>query len=790
MFKRPLAAAAVCALLCALCVVRFFPEVIFPPSALRSGDEVSVSGKIYKIEEKTHSIHVYIRAGGKRLLLTTAAGLFSPENLKPGFEICARCVFEEFKSARNRGNFDEGDYYRSLGIYQKYKIKYVEITGGRVRPVSQGLRLLKSRMKTAILACTEDDSKEAGVLIAMACADKSALNDEIRDLYSAGGIAHILAVSGLHVSFVGMGIYRILRRFAGYKVSAGCAVALIICYCIMSGGAASAFRAATMLIVRLAAEGLGKKYDLLSALSLSAILLLVENPFYVNNTGFLLSFGAVAGIGVLAKEAVLFLMPGKEPKYEAADQGRSKSAIAAFAEKAAAKAAEAALVCVSIFLTTLPVIISAYYEYPLYGAVLNLPVVRLMGICLGSALTGAFVGNFSLFLGRLCLGSGVYVLRLVEILCDLSLSLPGAKVVTGAPRQWQIIVYYAVLGCALIAACIIRKSGKQRPARQARLGFALFAALSALLIISCRPQAMSLRDADFHSGQEALQDADPHSGATRAEDADLHSNAAALRQADLLISFLDVDQGECIFIKSPEGATFLIDAGSATVGDIYDRRIGSALKYMGAGAIDYLIITHPDRDHISGVLQMLDEDYKIGRIITPHFPENGSYEEISLLAAGKNIPVSSVYEGMQLSAGGIELTFLAPARGHGGGGENELSAVICLQYGEFSALFTGDISSRQETELLDSPYLPGEIDVLDVAHHGSKNSSCAQFLSAVSPKWAVISAGADNMYGHPHADTLARLTEAGANVLCTATAGQINIYADKSGFFAMDALLQ
>lgn len=249
----------------------------------------------------------------------------------------------------------------------------------------------------------------------------------------------------------------------------------------------------------------------------------------------------------------------------------------------------------------------------------------------------------------------------------------------------------------------------------------------------------------------------------------------------LAVRFLDIGQGKAVFIEEPGGNQILIDGGPdnsvlerlSGVMPFYDRRI------------DLLILTHPDADHLNGLVEVLKR-YEIGQIVeTGILDKSAEYDEWHKLIKGKNIPITYALAGQKIKIGeGFLLEVLYPNQNLAGkevSSTNSASVVSRLDYGKNSFLFTGDEEGAEEAYLT-SLGAKIDVDVLDVAHHGSKNSTSKDFLKAVTPQIAAIQAGRKNRYGHPAPETLDRLNETGAKIFRIDQCGDINIFADGENY--------
>ena len=244
---------------------------------------------------------------------------------------------------------------------------------------------------------------------------------------------------------------------------------------------------------------------------------------------------------------------------------------------------------------------------------------------------------------------------------------------------------------------------------------------------------------------------------------------------------LDVGQGDSLYIRSPSGSHYLIDGGSSDVSNVVKYRIEPFLKSKGVGTLDYVFISHGDEDHLNGVRELLENQLlgvKIDTLVLP--PEqllDETLTELAKTALDHGTRVVTVQCGEQITDEDVVLTCLAPTKEYQGESGNASSMILSLQYREFDMLFTGDVEGDGEKALSDSGLLK-HYDVLKVAHHGSKNSTSDEFLAQVSPAVALISAGRENRYGHPHAETIEKLESCGSRIYSTQTGGAILLSTD------------
>lgn len=241
----------------------------------------------------------------------------------------------------------------------------------------------------------------------------------------------------------------------------------------------------------------------------------------------------------------------------------------------------------------------------------------------------------------------------------------------------------------------------------------------------------------------------------------------------LTIHYLDVGQADSILIQSPEGKTMLIDAGNKDDSDT----IQAYLDKLKVKKIDILLATHPHEDHIGGMAAIV-KSYPIGKIYMPKaVTTTAAYKYLLTAIKAKGLKVTTATSGASISLDNtIELAMLAPNSAEYED-LNNYSAVVKLTYSKTSFLFTGDAEDVSEAEMLKKKY-DLKADVLKLGHHGSESSTTPDFLKAVSPKYAIISVGKDNDYGHPHKDTLDRLVKAKVNIYRTDLLGTIIVTSD------------
>lgn len=756
-------------------------EQILSQDALQG---VTAEGRLSRITEKNgvYTLTVTaaeIDAGGqlfskRRLSVTVeAATLLAVYDAVPttGQKIRAEGKLERFSEARNPGEFDYQLYYRGLKLRYRLRAKAVSVRSGQPSLFQlQTARFQAFAKATLQRLCPVED---AGVFQAILLGDKSELSAELSDLFGDSGIAHILAVSGLHVSLIGMSLYRGLRKIgAGYGTAGLLSAALLIFYGSVTGFGASVFRAVLMIFCALFAAWLGRTYDLLSAMAVALFLLAADSPLLLCSGGLQLSFGAVAAIG----------LEQDRQRRQIAREVREETRSSGEKETPAAGLVSTLVMSVRIQQLTAPIVLYHFFRFPLFGLLLNLVVIPLMsyaagcgilavGLCgIGTLLTDLWMyleTSWSGFL--LCrvlqgaaglleqaasalIGPGHYIFAFYRTLCGWSLTLPFSSVVAGRPSLPKIILYYLIL-VVLYAGALNRQATAETKCKSAGFCAGLQSRSVRGLLFALAVGVLCIRP--------------------------LHG---------LEVWFLDVGQGDAVWIQSKD-TTILYDCGSSQMKMVGRDRLVPFLESRGVTEIDYILVSHGDNDHISGIVWLLEQepDIRVGCLVLPQ-PGRGQeiYEELSALAAGRGIRVQYMSRGEELTEGELRLSCLHPPETETGIGESDRnghSLVFALEYRNFTMLLTGDIGAEQEQLLLSEqllPYDPSEIgaSVLKAAHHGSGNSTSQPFIDAVKPGAVVISYGKGNSYGHPSETVVRAFEERGIRVWETAVSGAVYIRTD------------
>lgn len=681
------------------------------------------------------------------------------ETIKIGNLLSIQGSIYPLMRASNPGQFDSYNYYKAKNIcFRAYGNKTI-VLDAKTNGWKQKLYELKQYVKETYDRILP--KQEAGILDAMLLGENALLSDEIKDLYQKNGISHILAISGLHMSFFGLSIYKLLRKArCSINLSTVITILLIYLYGVLTNNSISTKRSICMLIVMLLATIVGKTYDILSAVSFSIIVLLVEAPMQLYQAGFLLSYGAILGIAIIYPvfQKMLFTkekeadtgppIVANNKKAELNRDGVIKQNL--ILRRFVKYILEGLAVSLSVQIFTFPFITMSYFEFSPYSVLLNLIVIPLVSVLFPVAVFATLISPFSLALARICMGGAYYILKLYELICKGSENLPFHMILMGKSSVMQMVVYFACVAAVTLASL---KSNFR---------------YMVILYVIC-PIILVVKITTFS------------------------------------ITVLDVGQGECIVVQNKNGNAYMIDGGSSDTTGVGENRMIPYLKAKKISTLECVIVTHGDSDHTSGILELLNQmeekkndsmDYYSNasyhgniRIKTICLPENAKseeyvedYMELVMLAVNKGVQIIYFEEGEKITDGDLQFTCLAPEKDVVYADINAHSQVFYLNYREFDALLTGDADAAgllRVKQILEEKYpTVNNIELFKAAHHGSRYSIDKELFQYMKPIYSVISSGRNNSYGHPHEETLIALQQALSKILQTKDSGAITFYSD------------
>ena len=694
----------------------------------------------------------------------------------PG-QICSvKGHFLELSPATNEGEFSLPSYYKGEGISGVFQAKTIELVRGESSPFAKELFTLKQSLGNRIDALFPEET--AGFLKSLFLGERSGITLSEKSLYQSAGISHILAISGLHLSLLGGFFYRLLRKTKLSSLLSSLITSFFLfSYFLFTGSSHSAFRALFMLFLRFAAIQLGKGKDLLSQLSFALLFLLWLNPLSLYSIGMQCSFFTLFVFFLLEER------PGKavRKKKEKALSKICKKLALGFSKHPSLLLKFPAYLSKLIpcllstlphrlqgsflfYLALLPLFSLTQFSFPLYAPLLNLLLLPLLPFffLLGAiSILLSYLPEQDFLLLRLFSFSSRFLLNLLfqifHLFMEKSLALPFSQILLGKMQVLSVMLYFLFLYLLFFFP----------KAKSLSLLLSLGFLLSLPLYLPKPPK-------------------------------------------ELEIAALDVGQGDG-FVLRKGALVFTIDNGSTSKNLFPEQIFFPYCKAKRIQHIDYALLTHCDRDHISGIQALLEKNPSISlsHLILPASAlQDHRYDLLKRLAYNHGADVSYWQKGDELvfSEQGICLSAKKTAwaenpstskkRGPDTKGHqlhircfypNDFSYIeeanahsigCLLTYGHFRMLFTGDMPKEAEEALLEncreaeaSPI----VDVLKLAHHGSKTSSCPSFLSETRAKFALFSYGKKNRYGHPHKNTVENCQKYRLFPLETAKLGEILI---------------
>ena len=709
-------------------------------------------GYIYAMEEKNGRSVLYIKSTeeNRSVICYLSEEVSSLQSLKIGYQVIIKGKVRRFEAASNDGQFDVRKYYAGMGISYSMTNCAYEVMMKKPWPVRQGLFVIRKKLAHSLDALLSEE--DSGVLKAMLLGDKSGMTEEIKGLYQRTGIAHIVAVSGLHISLWGMAICRLLKRLRIPLALANfISFLFVVLYGMMTGSQASAIRSVIMFSLYLLAPVVNRTYDMLTAMMLSAAVLLMFRPAYVFYSGFLLSFGAVSGISLFMPWLTeLYSPPANIDDIilkEKNNMQKISDQIIRFIRVSIMTS-----LCVSLF--SLPIQLCFFYTFSVYSVFLNLLIAPFVSALMILGMVGAVVGSFLPTLACIPLQICHIILAFYEKLCLFFDRLPLAHPVIAKPEMWKIVAYYTVLGIlylVIMRVVISPSESRQRISlrdnvqkrKSPRLMLPLQMCLGADISRQVNWRRKSLLSVIRRRGQILYKEMYKvvHKVVRKITHKIMHmvmhdwdeKNKKKLCQifaivvllADVLflcihpragttLTMLDVGQGDCFVLEEKSGFTAIIDGGSSSVSEVGRYRIDPFLRSHGISTVDFVFLSHADTDHTNGILELL-ENQKSNRIkirylvLTDLEKENEKFDEIRLACKNAGTRVLYFSQGNHIEIHQLKLTCIHPGDKDtklAGLDENDHSMVLYMEYKyqnkNNTALFMGDLGSAHEKEVMES----------------------------------------------------------------------------------------
>lgn len=609
------------------------------------------------------------------------------------------------------------------------------VAQGRVRVLAEGqgspalhaILALKAQAQATINRLIPEP--EAALLTGILLGNDNGIPPDLAQDFRDTGMTHIIAISGFNIAILIAIMVSLADPFLARRTAVLVAVVGIVIYTILVGAEASVVRAAVMgSLFLFTSRWLGRPNFPYASLFFAGGVMTLFNPMTLWDVGFQLSFTATLGLMLYA-----------DPFTQWTRRRVARVLDWSLTDRVMGVLSEAVLLTLAAQILTLPLMIGYFRQLSLISLLANALILPFQpGVMLwGGAATLA--GMLWLPLGQPFAWVAWLFLALTVRLVEAFAAVPFAAVPLYLPIVALIGLY------ALIAAVTwyVQADGGKRTAVAdfLRQNLSQRLAFSGSLFLLFLVGGWSLTQPDGR----------------------LH------------VTFLDVGQGDAIFIQTPSGRQVLVDGGNFP--SVLNDQLSRQMPFWDR-EIDLLVATHPDADHVTGLTGVFAR-YRVGRLLTngQGFNESPIYDAVLAAAEARGTPVQRAQAGQVIEIGdGVRLEALHP-------GEiltddrNENSVVLRLVYGDFSLLLTGDADEASERVMLGNGRSLHAL-VLKAGHHGSNTSTSAPFLEAVRPQIVIISAGKDNRFGHPNEEVLERITAVGAIPLRTDELGTIEVITD------------
>ena len=625
---------------------------------------------------------------------------------------------------RNFACFDYALYLRGRDVLCLCEVSRYRAEAGAVRsPLLHFLAVSKGRFLDGIAPYL--DRRSFSLLAGLMFGEKGYLEEDVYTSFQRNGIAHVLAVSGLHVGLVYALVQKLLAGRRNRRTSL-ISLAALFCYACLANISISVMRAAFMIVLHIAAFHMHRRYDLVSAASLAVLVFLTANPYQLFDSGFQLSYMAAYSLGVALPLMQLkaLELADRYQKGWIDDWGRIL------------------LPCVAVQLGMTPLTLFHFLIFSPVSLILNPFAVALAGLLLPAGLALFFLQRLRLpLLTAAAAGPADAFAKLLLALDEAGRSMGGSYPMP-APPIGMLCLYYGLFFYLFSEGrAVLLRKGKTR--------------LSAILC-ACMMLGSGLAPALCGVG-EILPWQRPHRD----------------------VVFADVGQGDCIHV-SCGGFNALIDGGGSSLKNVGEDTLRPYLLKNGISGLELAVVTHPDQDHAKG-LRELSQVMPIRTIVFPWVYRNDNsvtegYRAEQFVFAGR---------GDEIRLGGAVFRVLTPYKDGRVNAQaedrNETCVAGILEYKGLKIFLTADMTDQTEQWLLaDSPEAL-DADILKMAHHGSAYSSRRDFVEAVSPSLALISCGRNNSYGHPAERVTAMLEEMGLQIFRTDTMGAVGVTVEKDG---------
>ena len=745
------------------------------------GYEIELSG--VEFEATLHPAR-----GGLRLSFTARPDGEPPPELHAGEEVAVLTEAKRPQVFRDEGAFERRAYLAQQNIELLATLRapeLIERIGSPTPSIGTILAKARRRLRDEIDELFAGTPQVAGVLRAMLLGDRSFVDRAEAADFQKTGVFHVLVVAGLHVGALAFALYWVGRKLRLSRVwTMLFTLTMLGAYVAVVEQRAPVLRAAMMAAMLVLGGFFFRRLELLNSAALAAVILLAAKPLALRDSSFQLTFVA---IGCIAGLALPWLEKTVQPYVRALRGWRDVTRDAAHEPRATQfridlrsltqwlfgrlplrlgkpagdavvgglsltfRVWELLVLTVALQTGMLPLMARDFHRIPLSAPIVNLAAVPLTGVVVPLGFLTLACGLISPTAGKLLAASLAWLTALLLQIVQWFAHFRGWSYRIPGPPFWLILLFFTA---AILLAAEMRL---KHPLKRTMLWGLCMTFIACALTIAIYP-----------FGEKWTK-------------------------GKLELTVLDVGQGDSLFVVSPGGKTLLIDGGGAFGGfpgheehngvDPGEEAVSPYLWSRGFQKLDVVALTHAHQDHLGGVFAIL-ENFRVGRLWIGREVSSPALATLEELARDQKIPIEHELRGQSFRWDGIDGEFLWPEivpEEVAPSAKNNDSLVLHLRYGSRSFLLPGDAEKQVEREILSENSVEAvRSDVLKIGHHGSKNSTTTEFLAAVQPHFGIISAGEDNLYGHPSPELLERLENAGVRILRTDRDGAVHVLTDSA----------
>ena len=648
------------------------------------------------------------------------------KDLKYGNKVKLKGKYSRPETERNQNTFNYANYLKIKEVYGIIKVNKVEVEIENVgNPVIAKANEINLQIKEN--AKKIKDEKIKSIYLGLVLGDTSTMEDELKMDFREAGMAHILAVSGMHISYLILFSLFILKKVFERRTANIITIMLIVGYMLITGFSSSIARAGIMGIILLFAEVFYRKNDIATSISLSLLIMLAVNPYLILDVGLQLSYAGTIGIILLRKPLLNILN-----KLRIKDK-RVRYKIPRIILKILDKSKEIIAITLAAQLAIIPISIYQFNLFSSYFIITNFFISIIVGIAYITAIVFTILSFSNFQIIALINFLLEKILNIILIISQIPKNLISSKIYLPSPSILQILAYYIVL-LFIFYIFVLRNKREKNMSEHRVLNLIALAKYRYREMRKKKKYAILLIVITI-------------------------SLIPCLIPKNLKVNFLDVGQGDATFITTPSNKKILIDGGED------EETVFQYLLKNGHTKIDYIISKQPeDSENYQKFLTILKNKRIKVRVV----------KKGDIISIEKNCYFKILWPNEEL----ITENAL-----------NNKAIVAKFVYKGISCLFTGDIESIAEKKLVELYDEDLKATVLKVAHHGSKTSSTQEFLNKVNPKIALIGVGKDNLFGHPNPEVISRIQNFTNKIYRTDLKGEICINFTKKSIIKIKYLI-